>query len=455
MMDLARNNEMVVAAGTLMCVHAGRTKEHRDEFMTEWERIAVQYSANFTRKKRKTTSKRAYMGKKKVFRSYILSGVYTDEGLQYYVCRNAFKLVFDVGTYVMQRIEKTVKDGKLVPSLHKLCDKQGNALLDAGVRASVVLYLEEKHLEAEPHASKQVRTATRMELREDDKKVELPSNYTKRGLYVDWCYNQGYKAKLNGASGYGASNEYEQREDIPQPDGFDVRKLICTDRSFYSIWETEFKDLIIKKSSHDTCGTCFRFANLLNGLKRREAAARNARLRDDRLLLGGFNDHGSSGEDSDIDIENTPACVPVNVSLSQRASIHLYDPVNSIKNAVVDQNVLDDIVDARDTLITDMCSHVNEWKVQRELVLKCKHESVMDKKSGVHWPYRRDTFVGDYCQNFGLPHFGNEQPGETYYYSPLGVYVFGIVNYADEKMNAYAYHEGEGAKGGNNVCSLV
>ena len=148
-------------------------------------------------------------------------------------------------------------------------------------------------------------------------------------------------------------------------------------------------------------------------MRRREVAASKAILREDRLLLGGFNDLGSSDEDSDIEIENTSACVPVNESLSQRASLQLYDPVNSVNIAVVDQNVLDDIVDARDTLITSMCSHVNEWKVQRELVLKCKHESVMDKKCGVHWPYRRDTFVGDYCQNFGLPHFGNEQPGET------------------------------------------
>ena len=30
-----------------------------------------------------------------------------------------------------------------------------------------------------------------------------------------------------------------------------------------------------------------------------------------------------------------------------------------------------------------------------------------------------------------------------------------MANYADEKMNAFAYHEGEATKGGNNVCSLV
>ena len=54
-----------------------------------------------------------------------------------------------------------------------------------------------------------------------------------------------------------------------------------------------------------------------------------------------------------------------------------------------------------------------------------------------------------------MSHFGNEQPSEIYYYYPIAVYAFGIVNYADEQMNAYVYHEGEGAKGGNNVCSLV
>ena len=356
--------------------------------------------------------------------------------------KNAFKLVLDVGKYVMICIEKAVRDGKRIPSLHKLCGKPGNALLDAGVRASVVAYLELKHLEAEPHAFKQVRTATGMELREDDKKVELPSNFTKRGMYVDWCYNQGFKVKLVGVSGYGALKDYAQREDMLQPDGCDIRKHICTYASFISTWEIKFPDLVIKKNSHDTCGTCFRFSNLLNGLRRREVAASKEVLREDRLMLGEFNVDGSSDEDSSAKDANDDICLPVNLTLSQRATIELYDSVNS-SNTVVSpnaDNILDDIVDTRDSLIASMCKHVNEWKVQREFVLKCKHESVLDKKCGVQWPYRKDTFIGDYCQNFGLPHFGNEQPCETYYYYPLGVCIFGIVNYVDGKMNTYAYH---------------
>ena len=54
-----------------------------------------------------------------------------------------------------------------------------------------------------------------------------------------------------------------------------------------------------------------------------------------------------------------------------------------------------------------------------------------------------------------MPHFGGEQPGDTYYFSPLTVNVFGVCDYATELLNAYVYTEAEGEKGGNNVVSLV
>jgi hypothetical protein len=65
--------------------------------------------------------------------------------------------------------------------------------------------------------------------------------------------------------------------------------------------------------------------------------------------------------------------------------------------------------------------------------------------------------VADYSQNLGLPHFGEEQPGDTYYFSPLSVFVFGVVDvsYTPEKLFAYGYTEDQGLKGGNNVASLV
>ena len=73
------------------------------------------------------------------------------------------------------------------------------------------------------------------------------------------------------------------------------------------------------------------------------------------------------------------------------------------------------------------------------------------------------TFVVDYGQNMELPVYNDEQPGCTYYYSPLSVYNLGVVNHAHvydngkigKHMYAHIYNEGEGKKGANNVASLI
>ena len=65
------------------------------------------------------------------------------------------------------------------------------------------------------------------------------------------------------------------------------------------------------------------------------------------------------------------------------------------------------------------------------------------------------TFVADYGQNVELPIYNSEQPGTTYYFSPLTVFNLGVVNHAhmyydgcvSEHMHAHLYHEGVGKKG--------
>ena len=74
----------------------------------------------------------------------------------------------------------------------------------------------------------------------------------------------------------------------------------------------------------------------------------------------------------------------------------------------------------------------------------------------LHYP-TSFCLVVDYAQNLGLPHFGGEQPGDTYYYSPLAVYCFGVVDTSctPEVLHCYGYTEDHGTKGGNNVASLI
>jgi hypothetical protein len=65
--------------------------------------------------------------------------------------------------------------------------------------------------------------------------------------------------------------------------------------------------------------------------------------------------------------------------------------------------------------------------------------------------------MGDFAHNLPLPNFGAAQPGETYYYSPPSIFIFGRVELSMKptKLEDFVYHEGEGKKGGNNVASMV
>jgi hypothetical protein len=99
--------------------------------------------------------------------------------------------------------------------------------------------------------------------------------------------------------------------------------------------------------------------------------------------------------------------------------------------------------------------HAMKAQAQRQLVKDQEREA----KESKEFPHEGRSYclVGDYCQNLSLPYFGGEQPGDTYYFSPLFVYVFGIADVSKDRAQllGYGYHEGEGAKGGNNVASFL
>ena len=65
---------------------------------------------------------------------------------------------------------------------------------------------------------------------------------------------------------------------------------------------------------------------------------------------------------------------------------------------------------------------------------------------------RTYTYVTDFAQNMYLPNFAAEQPGATYYYSPLNVYPFGVVDSSIEptELTAHMFYEGK-----RRFCSLL
>jgi hypothetical protein len=109
----------------------------------------------------------------------------------------------------------------------------------------------------------------------------------------------------------------------------------------------------------------------------------------------------------------------------------------------------------REAAINKAKAHVEHANAQREefnaYLAQATHDYLTKKPKSEC----RCTLVVDYTHNLSLPHLGKEQAGETYYYCPLNVYGFGIVDQATGKLVTYIYNEGEGGKGGNNVTSLL
>eukprot|EP00957_Ditylum_brightwellii_P129112 9848438-Ditylum_brightwellii.AAC.1 len=62
-------------------------------------------------------------------------------------------------------------------------------------------------------------------------------------------------------------------------------------------------------------------------------------------------------------------------------------------------------------------------------------------------------------QNMGVPSFNSNQMGDTFYFTPLTAFVFGVVDTSipdgDELMNSYIWHEKDGKRGANNIDSLL
>ena len=170
-------------------------------------------------------------------------------------------------------------------------------------------------------------------------------------------------------------------------------------------------------------------------------------------------------EDQDSNVEFSDSDVERERSI-QHSNNH---PINDVTNNLEEVNTLssispDNLDDTvlhlnimRERLLTEAGKHVKQKSDMREYCNSLVLISKQHKQENIAWNDRVITEVADYAQNLDVPHFGSEQPGDTYYFSPLSVYLFGIVRLYNEieDLVAFYYFEGDGKKGGNNVASLI
>jgi len=103
--------------------------------------------------------------------------------------------------------------------------------------------------------------------------------------------------------------------------------------------------------------------------------------------------------------------------------------------------------------------HVKSYKTQRAFANVCMKRVQDQRKNELPYHKLDHCLTIDMGQNLGFPHFEAEQVGDTYYFTPLNVFVFGVNDNSQpngsDKMNAYVWHEKDGRRGANNIGSCL
>ena len=321
------------------------------------------------------------------------------------VCKNALMALLGFGRYKMAAVQKLAKEGGTVVP-HRLTGKIANnsKSLLLSVYPSLVAFFEELKEIAEPRATIVVRLETGIGLREEEVDlVELPSGNTKRALYYRWCKERGWGVSADARGGL-----RKVQHPVPLADSKDI----CDWKTFRAFWRKNYKKVVVRAPSRDICGDCYVFKNQHKYRKR-------PRKED--------NDSDSSEDESDGQDES----------------------VGGHKSRETSEEMEERIEQAYE--------HVRVAKIQRQAANEKIDAAKQSRIRNLANHLRIITLIGDYAQNMGLPHFDDEQPGETYYFSPLSISKFGLVDvsHAREILHAFLYHEGEGKKGGDNVASLI
>ena len=105
-------------------------------------------------------------------------------------------------------------------------------------------------------------------------------------------------------------------------------------------------------------------------------------------------------------------------------------------STVIDNNT--NIGLLQEDLTDAMAAHVQSFRAQREFANERAKKSKEDLENNVPWLEKNICLCCDYSQNLDLPHFGGEQPGDTctYYYSPRGIFIIGLVDLSNENLKA-------------------
>lgn len=344
---------------------------------------------------------------------------------------------------------------------HKLTGQPSNKkrMWDSLYEDSLILHMEELRKESGPIATRFVREETgEVTTRDDNDKSEyLSPAWSKRQCYASYCRSRGVIITTNNKGTI-------TKTLLPSAAAGDgVIPSVPSWSSYEAFWQRQYPFLKVSRPAEDICSYCYVFHNkhkarvrssyhgLLSAFTAREA---------DKNLAAATTATTAEGQQSSSEQD----ALPTTNTDEQRDDNNLLlldddddkgndDPPERRDVEEEEADVSAETI-AREKAILDAGEHVKMAQAQRQLV----NRKIAAAKAGRdhHHIERTYTLIVDYGQNMALPFFGESQPQDTYYYTPLNVYNLGVVDVSqDDHLYCHIYKDGDGTKGGVNIASLL
>jgi len=270
----------------------------------------------------------------------------------------------------------------------------------------------------------------------------LPISMGYRSCYRRYMASIGYKVRTN-AVGVAIAEGVEGKP-------IDNSEYVSYPTYFY-VWKKSFPNLKVSRPAEDICAYCYAFANRHRYLASHSLATRTPENGDaDKSDVDEDEGVSSGGEEETAMTTDRSEGVSTTTSRSS--------------NVLTPEAARNKIDEEREMMLLEAANHIKMARAQRALYQEKVAAAVASTRAGKQHGESVYCFVVDYGQNMELPIYNSEQPGVTYYFSPLSVYNMGMVNhghdYGDDRgvaehMHCHVYHEGVGKKGANNVSSLI
>ena len=369
------------------------------------------------------------------------------------ICQSALMELIGVQNGWWGTCRKHIKLG--TPPIHKLKGKASNRKRQFAneEEAELIDFFEEIKEFGEPSATRFVLDRTGgLSTRDNDVDVTyLPPSWSKMNLYQRYAVTRGWDASTDSIGIVTKMARIGEEQ-----------KRLCSWFVFFYYWKRNFPKLRVRKRIEDICSQCYIFQNTYK-YRTRAGPCRNNNQQtnddNDNPLNESDDDEDDDDNDNDDDDDDDNAVSRV---VPRGPTTADGDDVTDVALLVDDDDDDDLSVDpevlANEEKIKKAARHVTMAHAMRVLFRAYLNMAHSDSVSNAIEPCQKLTLlVCDYCQKLELPAFFSQQPGDTYYLSPLSVNCFGVVDCSNPKahLHAHVYHEGEGKCGGNNVASLL